>query len=130
MLKNPQVLKHIEDGKIEIGITKYKTAYSENPHVHSQAYEYMYMISGYTKYLNLDTNEELEFKKGDFFIIEPGVKYAQKSKQGTELIFIKTPPGNDKTELQISDDVRIWLDTGMKTIRKDYSHDSAAPKAN
>jgi len=130
MLKNSQVLKHIEDEKLEIGITKYEKAYSEKPHVHSQAYEYMYMLSGYTKYLNLDTNEEVEFRRGDFYIIEPGIKYAQKSKPGTELIFIKAPPGNDKTEIEIREDVKTWLDDGIKTIRTDYSYDNKAPKAN
>lgn len=130
VLTQPQIVNHIEDSKLEIGITKYTKNSSENPHVHSNAYEYQYMIAGYTVYLNVDTGEEMFFRKGDFFLIEPGVKYAQKSKAGTCILFIKAPPGNDKIDLIVNNDIEKWMNDGIKTIRTDYSNSSLAPKPN
>jgi len=46
------------------------------------------MTAGLTAYLDLTTAEEYVFRKGDFYVIEPGVVYAQKSTPGTEILFI------------------------------------------
>ncbi|MBY6199131.1 NUDIX domain-containing protein [Vibrio hangzhouensis] len=129
-LGRPQLLEHIDDEKIEIGITDYSTATSEAPHTHSQAYEYQLMLSGHTRYLDIDSNTEFEFKKGDFYVISPGVRYAQKSKQGTRILFIKVPPGNDKIDLDVSTEVEAWLESKIKTIRTDHFNNPEAPKPN
>ena len=52
-----------------------------------------------TTYLDLTTAEEHVFRKGDFYVIEPGVVYAQKSAPGTEILFIKVPPGNERKRI-------------------------------
>lgn len=129
-LKKPQELEFIEDEKIEIGITSYKSFYSELPHTHKIAYEYHYVISGYTEYLNIDTGKVVKFQKGDFYVITPGLRYAQKSKPGTTIIFIKIPPGNDKIKIDLDSKVEIWLNQKINTIRKDYTNCINAPKAN
>ncbi len=108
-LNLPQLLAHIDDVNIEIGITDYKEYTVETPHTHRVAFEYQYMISGETKYLDTDTNEETYYAAGDFYRIEPGTKYAQKSLGGTTILFIKTPPGNDKIVVDTSESVDIWL---------------------
>jgi hypothetical protein len=36
----------------------------------------------------------------DFYVVEPGAVYAQKSAPGTEILFIKVPPGNDKVPVE------------------------------
>ena len=105
----PQILKHIEDEKLEIGITSYQDFAYELPHTHYQAFEYQYVISGHTMYIDIETNEEYEFKDGDFFIIKPGIKYAQKSKPQTKIIFIKYPPGNDKIKLDVNPALENWF---------------------
>ena len=46
------------------------------------------MTAGLTAYLDLTTAEEHVFRKGDFYVIEPGAVYAQKSALGTEILFI------------------------------------------
>ena len=84
-LKLPQELDHIDDTNIEIGVTDYKEYTIEAPHWHKVAYEYQYMISGETK-------------------------YAQKSLGGTAILFIKTPPGNDKVVVEVNDNVQKWLE--------------------
>lgn len=129
-LQRPQELEYIEDEKIEIGITNYNSFNSELPHTHSVAYEYQYMISGYTEYINIDTQEVFKFQKGDFYVISPGLRYAQKSKPGTTILFIKTPPRNDKINIDLDSKVEMWLNQKIKTVRKDYTDCIDAPTAN
>ena len=108
-LKLPQELTHIDDSNIEIGITDYKEYTAEDPHWHKVAYEYQYMISGETKYLDVETGEETHYVTGDFYRIDPKTKYAQKSIGGTTILFIKTPPGNDKVSMEADDNAQKWL---------------------
>lgn len=109
-LSLPQELEHIMDEKLEIGITSYTEFKSELPHYHTQAYEYQYLISGRTEYLDIDTGEQYCFNQGDFYVTEPGIKYAQRSIPGTVILFIKTPPGNDKVTVEPSLEVSRWLE--------------------
>ena len=130
-LQKEQRLSFVRDERLEIGITNYEEYTEEAPHYHTEATEYQYMVSGWTKYYDLDTGEEYEFKAGDFYTIFPETKYAQKSKKGTTIIFIKVPSINDKQVIiDVSDSVKEWYKSGMKTIRRDYYHDANAPKPN
>ena len=108
-LSLPQVLNHIEDDKLEIGITSYTDFQSESPHYHTQAYEYQYIIKGTTEYMDIETGQEYTFQQGDFYVTPPGIKYAQRSQPDTEILFIKTPPGNDKQIVTTTDKVKEWL---------------------
>lgn len=107
-LKNPQHLDHIHDENIEIGITSYPEKKAELPHFHTVATEYQFIISGETTYINLDTNEEYTFRTGDFFVIYPNTKYAQKSNSETVILFIKNPSINDKINIELSSSVEKW----------------------
>ncbi|GHU76771.1 hypothetical protein FACS1894188_09800 [Clostridia bacterium] len=109
-LKLPQLLTHIDDSTIEIGITDYKEYTVEQPHTHKVAFEYQYMISGETKYLDTDTGKETYYTVGDFYRIEPGTKYAQKALGGTTILFIKTPPGNDKIAVETNSEIDSWFE--------------------
>ena len=94
-LQKPQALQCVPSSLLEIGITRYENeAKLEAPHRHKQAFEFQYMMNGLTAYLDLTAAEEHVFRKGDFYVIEPGV--VQKSTPGTEILFIKVLPGNDK----------------------------------
>lgn len=108
-LNLPQILNHYDDDNVEIGLTSYKDYAIEFPHWHKVAYEYQYMIRGETRYLDLDSGEETCYVTGDFYRIEPGTKYAQKTLGGTSLLFIKTPPGNDKIVLPQTQELDKWL---------------------
>ncbi|MCT9852031.1 cupin domain-containing protein [Priestia megaterium] len=108
-LSLPQVLNHIEDDKLEIGITSYADFHSESPHYHTQAYEYQYIVKGSTEYMDVETGQEYTFHQGDFYVTPPGIKYAQRSQPGTEILFIKTPPGNDKQIIEATNEVKEWL---------------------
>jgi 8-oxo-dGTP diphosphatase len=109
-LARPQALHHIPHDVVEIGVTRYGPEGGiEAPHTHRQAFEYQYMIAGKTAYLDVTTREEIVFEKGDFYAIEPGVAYAQKSAPHTEILFIKVPPGNDKIPVPPSSEVDAWF---------------------
>lgn len=114
-LQKPQPLKHVTSSLIEIGLTRYEgEATIEAPHRHKQAFEFQYMTSGLTAYLDMTTGEEHVFKAGDFYVIEPGVIYAQKSEPGTEILFIKVPPGNDKVPVEATPEVEDWFRQPIK----------------
>ena len=114
-LQKPQALQHFRSSMIEIGITRYENEGKlEAPHRHKQAFEFQYMTVGLTAYLDLTTAEEHLFRKGDFYVIEPGVVYAQKSAPGTEILFIKVPPGNDKVPVDTTPEVEAWFRQPIK----------------
>ena len=114
-LQKPQALRHFPSSSIEIGITRYENEGKlEQPHRHKQAFEFQYMTAGLTTYLDLTTTEEHVFRKGDFYVIEPGVVYAQKSAPGTEILFIKVPPGNDKVPVDNTPEVEAWFREPIK----------------
>ena len=114
-LQKSQALQHVPSSLIEIGITRYENEWKrEPPHRHKQAFEFQYMMAGLTAYLDLTTAEERVFRKGDFYVIEPGVVYAQKSAPGTEILFIKVPPGNDKVPVDITPEVEAWFREPIK----------------
>jgi 8-oxo-dGTP diphosphatase len=105
-LQKPQTLRHFPSSLLEIGITRYESeGKTEAPYAHRQAFEFQYVTAGLTAYLDLSTGAEQVFRKGDFYAIEPGVAYAQKSAPGTEILFIKVPPGNDKIPLDSTPEV-------------------------
>jgi len=114
-LQKPQELSHIPSDLVEIGITRYGAEGGcELPHRHQQAFESQYMVSGTTVYLDTEAGEEHVFKEGDFYQIEPGVSYAQKSAPNTVILFIKVPPGNDKVAVAMTDEIDVWF---QKPIR-------------
>lgn len=129
-LKKPQELGFVRDNNLEIGITDYSEYTTEAVHYHTEATEYQYMISGWTQYMDVDTGEIFEFKKGDFYGIEKNTTYAQKSKKGTRILFIKVPSINDKHVVEITKEVQNWYDAKLKTVRTDYFHAENMPVAN
>jgi 8-oxo-dGTP diphosphatase len=114
-LQKPEHLHHIPSSQIEIGVTRYgEEGGTEATHTHKQAFEFQYMTSGLTAYLDTVTGEEHVFRKGDFYVIEPGVVYAQKSGPNAEILFIKVPPGNDKVPIEVTSEVQAWFEEPIK----------------
>lgn len=129
-LQKPQFLPFFKTELLEIGITSYEDFSSEPSHRHTTADEYQYMLSGRTQYMDVDTGDVHEYIKGDFYKISAGTSYAQRSKPGTEILFIKVPSINDKELVEESEDVISWRTEKLKTVRKDYYYASDAPKPN
>ncbi|GGG73629.1 NUDIX domain-containing protein [Corynebacterium pelargi] len=129
-LQRPQRLRFLRSEALEVGITRYLDHAEEVPHWHTEATEYQYVISGWTSYLDTNTGEDFHFTAGDFYAIFPGTSYAQKSKPGTQILFIKVPSIDDKNLAEITDDVEAWMSRQLRTVRTDYYHDPEAPNAN
>ena len=129
-LSRPQQIQFVRDERLEIGISSYPEAFTEQPHKHDIATEYQYVISGWTEYMDMETCEVHTFRKGDFFAILPHTAYSQKGKAGTKILFIKTPSINDKQAVGTSEEQQRWLDTTLRTIRRDYYHSDNAPRPN
>ena len=129
-LSRPQRVSFVKDDRLEIGISSYPAHKSEPAHVHGIATEYQYMISGWTEYMDIETGDVYEFKKGDFYAIIPGTAYSQRVKAGTNILFIKVPSTNDKKLIEVSGDQLAWLQERMCTIRTDYYYHDDAPAVN
>lgn len=110
-LAMPQQLKNIQDNDVEVGLTCYTEYKCEKPHYHTRCTEYQYVLSGESKYLDLETGTEYKVGQGDFFVIRPFTKYYQKSVKGTKILFFKSPGGNDKTEIELE---KIYSDWGKE----------------
>src|SRR5258708_23379653 len=114
-LQKPQTLKVGPYCVNEIGITRYENeGKPESPHRHKQAFEFQYVTAGLTAYLDLTTGDEQVFRKGDFYGIEPGVAYAQKSAPGTDILLIKAPPRHDKVPVYTTPEVEAWFREPIK----------------
>lgn len=129
-LERPQTIRELVTPELEIGITSYIDFHSEPAHYHTISTEYQYVISGWTQYMDVETKEVFEFREGDFYAIYPNTKYAQKSKPGTTILFIKVPSVRDKTISEVDAAVAEWLNVKLKTVRKDYYYQDDAPKPN
>lgn len=129
-LARPQSLDHVPDKRLEVGLSVYTQSADEEPHRHSDATEFQYMLAGWTQYLDTETGDEHDFFTGDFFVIRPGTTYAQKSRPGTRILFIKVPSINDKHPVPPSPSVQQWYDAPLRSRRIDHWHDEDAPAAN
>jgi len=107
-LQLPQILEYIHDTDVEAGITSYQQWTVEKPHYHKVTTEYIYMLEGESKYLDISNDKEYHLKKGDFFVIHKNIIYAQKSKANTKLIFFKYPSGNDKVQMDNPKELGTW----------------------
>lgn len=129
-LSRPQAVRHIDDERLEIGISHYADADSEEAHRHTEATEFQYMLTGWTQYLDVDTGEVHDFRAGDFYAIDAPTGYAQRSKAGTRILFIKVPSINDKHLVDETTEVEEWRNGRMPNRRIDHWHSPDAPRAN
>ena len=102
-LEKPQELQYITDKKVNVGMGYHHFFESEEAHYHTTCVEYQYVIKGTAKYFDIDKKEEIEVKKGDYFIIRENTRYTLKAKKGCQIIFFKNPAINDKITL-VSDE--------------------------
>lgn len=129
-LSRPQLIEYFSTKDLEVGISKYQKDTSEKVHTHSVATEFQLVLSGMTQYIDIDSGEVFTYRKGDFYVITPGTSYGQRSKSGTEILFIKTPSINDKMLVEPSLEYQEWLEGKISSKRTDYYYSPDAPKAN
>lgn len=124
-LETQQNALHIDDLRIEIGISRYTHAASEEPHYHTRATEYQYVLKGMTEYTDLRSNEIHSFRAGDFYAIDPETTYAQRIKRETEILFVKVPGGNDKHVVEAPASARQWMSAPLRARRIDHVNNTA-----
>ncbi len=88
------------------------------------------MLKGMTEYLDIETGETHRFVKGDFYVIRPGTRYAQRIKRDTEILFFKYPAKNDKIAIEADETVKSWLANPLRAKRVDYNQSPNAPAPN
>ncbi|KAB2332611.1 cupin [Bacillus mesophilum] len=110
-LKIPQMLQHIHDNNIEVGISHYKKFTADKPHIHIEVTEYQMILQGYSEIKDMLTEEIIELHEGDFYIVNKETPYAQKSKEDTKILFFKYPSINDKQIIEIDQSTQSWLNT-------------------
>lgn len=98
----------IENDGLEIALTRYPKDTCDLPHYHKWNFEYNFIKSGEISIYIVDENKEYVFGENDLYLIEPNTKYAAKAKAGTEVVVIKSPGGNDKELIEISEDIKQW----------------------
>jgi quercetin dioxygenase-like cupin family protein len=109
-LRRPQVLQHLPDRDLEVGLSSYDRNTADRPHFHPHTREYQYVVTGHALLRDLSSGDVHELNQGDFYVISPGVAHVQKSRAGTQIIFFKHPAGDDKTHVDIDDETAAWLD--------------------
>lgn len=108
-LSLPQILEYIHSVDIEIGISNYKGGEFEEAHFHPKQTEFELVLWGSTEFYDISNSEIHKLGEGDFFFIEPGLKYAQKILEKTRILFVKVPAINDKTLCEMTWEIRNWL---------------------
>lgn len=110
-LEKPQSLRWIHDEKNEVGVSFYQKYTADQPHFHTMATEYNYIVSGSTKLFLIDENKEFTYEAGSIFVLPPMTKYASKHLAGTKVLFFKSPGGNDKNLVEVTPELQKWLDS-------------------
>lgn len=107
-LARPNGVRHVQAGAYEVGMTWHPEYACEVAHVHPQNHDFCYVLDGEVKVLLLDEMSEHHFRKGDFFVIEPGERHVAKCKAGTRVLFSKVPGGNDKVRIPHDGTISAW----------------------
>ncbi len=116
-LSLPQILEYIHSDEIEVGISNYKGGEFEEAHFHPKQTEFQLVLWGSTEYYDISNNEIHKLGEGDFYCIEPGVKYAQRILEKARILFVKITAINDKTLCKMTEEVRKWLKDARQDTR-------------
>lgn len=100
---NPQIFTPIHDVNLEFAITKHSKDTFEDAHYNDWNDEFNYIVSGKNIIYFIDSEELVILNSGDFIKIPSKTKYISKSKEGTEIVTVKIPGGNDKISLKLTD---------------------------
>ena len=107
-LSAPEDFEFVKTDGLEIGISHYDSFVAEKAHLHKWNHEYNFVKSGSVKVYNFDEEKEYEFHKDDMYVVEPNMRYVTKAQPGTEVIFVKSPGGDDKELLPVTGEIANW----------------------
>lgn len=117
-LSQPQILEHVSDPNVEIGISDYQKDTLDKPHFHPVIAEYQYILEGEIILFDLDNLLYYHLAKGDFYAIPKGVKHVQLSKKDSRILFVKNKSINDKQKVIINQETNKWIHQIWKGVDK------------
>ena len=107
-LAEPEAFESVKTDGLEIGVSHYDVNTAEKAHFHKWNHEYNVIRKGAVKVYVFNEHKEYEFHQDDMYVIEPGMEYVTKAIAGTEVLFVKSPGGNDKELLPNTDAILSW----------------------
>ena len=107
-LSERQTLQPVINDGLEIGISHYDSFTAEKAHFHKWNTEYNIVKKGTVKVYVFEDKKEYVLNEDDMYVIEPGKAYITKAQPGTEVMFVKSPGGNDKELISITDKIISW----------------------
>ncbi len=108
-LMKEQMLTHVFDKEVEIGISDYQEDMMEDPHIHPIISEYQYVLSGEIIIFDLDNRESYVLSKGDFYAVPNDIRHVQVSKANSRILFVKNKSINDKQVIKLSKEEDAWI---------------------
>jgi|GEM_PF-1600696 len=95
---------------IEVGMTRYNRTTADVPHLHEWNTDIVVVITGTYAVRILSTGETKVLSPGGTCVIEPGIAHVCVAEGGTQVLFIKTPGGNDKKVVDPDGAIREWVE--------------------
>ena len=93
----------------EVGITRYVELTVDQPHLHTTNTDFTYVVKGTFAVRIIPTGEVHVLGEGGLCVIEPGVAHVCIAHQGTQVLFVKVPGGNDKTVVELDEASLEWV---------------------
>lgn len=118
LFKPQRTLDHIGslDSTIEVGTTRYDRPTVDQAHLHTWNTDISVVLSGLFAVRILSTGETRFLRKGGVCVLEPGVPHICIASAGTQVLFVKSPGGNDKTKVELDDDAQQWIEETLKSL--------------
>lgn len=107
-LSGKQSLESVNIDGLEIGVSHYNSFTAEKAHYHKWNTEYNIIRKGSVKIYVFEEHKEYQLNEDDMYVIEPGKAYITKAQPETEVLFVKSPGGNDKTTPKVIGDIQSW----------------------
>ena len=118
-LARPQEgLKHVGslESEIEVGTTRYDVPTADTPHLHEWNTDITVVLHGEYAVRDLRTGECKVLGPGGACIIEPGTPHTCVAAANTQVLFVKTPGGNDKRIVDLDEEARRWVDAALRAM--------------
>ena len=115
-LKRPQPqLEHIAslESSIEIGITRYNRVTAEQAHLHKWNTDAVVVLAGMYAVRIISTGESKVLTEGGVCVIEPGISHICVASSDAQVLFVKTPGGDDKVQVEPDKASCDWVETIM-----------------
>ena len=116
-LERPQAsFPHISTlaSAVELGITRHDVPAAEQPHLHERNTDIMVVQRGSYAVRILSTGASRVMGAGDVCVLEPNVPHVCVASAGSQVMFFKTPGGNDKVPVELDPPSAAWVEQQLR----------------